>query len=375
MKIKILLLLIVLMISARAVSASDIGVGANPGSLSFKLAPGASAEQSLYVINTGSETATYELYLDDTTYASWFTLSPSSFDLKAKENKMVKVALRVPPSAEGDADCKIKILCSVSGGIVGAGARIPVHIDVSASGESPSGLGGSSSGGSSSGGGGGGSPEPANNVETKELSQQFVTNGKHIRFEFKQEATSVGYVEFDAKKTAGKITIIVEELKGRSVLTPEGPEGEVFQYLNIWAGNEGFATSENIGSPVVGFRVSREWLTDNNIDVSSIALQHFNDEQWNLLPTKKVNEDDEYIYFEAETPGFSPFAITGEKIGKTAGNSDITPVKRHGEEALNSSIGSESTDRNSGTLPGFDALLAGAGLAISGLLIRRRSFN
>lgn len=375
MKIKIVVLLIVLMISARAVSASDIGIGANPGSLSFKLAPGASAEQSLYVINTGSETATYELYLDDSTYASWLTLSPSSFDLKAKENKMVKVALRVPQSAVGDADCKIKILCSVSGGIVGAGARIPVHIDVSASGESPSGSGGISSGGSSSGGGGGGSPEPASNVETKELSQQFVTNGKHIRFEFKQEATSVAYVEFDAKKTAGKITIIVEELKGRSVLTPAGPEGEVFQYLNIWAGNEGFATSENIGCPVVGFRVSRAWLTEKNIDVNSITLQHFSDEKWNPLPTKKVDENDEYIHFEAETPGFSPFAITGEKIGITAGNLETAPIRSPGKEALNPSTGTESIEENSGALPGFDTLLAGAGLAISGLLIRRRIFS
>ena len=40
---------------------------------------------------------------------------------------------------------------------------------------------GGSSGGSShsnSGGGGGGSPEPQSNVQAKELSQAFITNGK-----------------------------------------------------------------------------------------------------------------------------------------------------------------------------------------------------
>ena len=71
--------------------------------------------------------------------------------------------------------------------------------------------GSSSSGGSS---GGGGSPEPAKNVKSKELCQQFVSNGNRIRFEFKQGATSVGYVEFMAKKTAGKITTKIEELNG-----------------------------------------------------------------------------------------------------------------------------------------------------------------
>ncbi len=166
---------------------------------------------------------------------------------------------------------------------------------------------GSSSGG---GGGGGGSPEPASNVRKKELAQQFVTNGNRIRFEFTQKATSVGYVEFDARKTAGKTTTIIEELKGRSVLTPTEPGGEVYSYLNIWVGNGGFATPENIADAVVGFRVSRAWIVENNIDADSIILQHFSENRWNPLPTAKVEEDEEYIYFEAQTQSFSPFAIT-----------------------------------------------------------------
>lgn len=45
-----------------------------------------------------------------------------------------------------------------------------------------------SSGGSSSGGGGG-SPEPAGNVETKELSQVFIANGKAVQFNFAKLAS------------------------------------------------------------------------------------------------------------------------------------------------------------------------------------------
>ncbi len=44
--------------------------------------------------------------------------------------------------------------------------------------------GSSHSSGSSSGGGGGGSPEPARNVQTKEISQTFITNGKAVKFDF-----------------------------------------------------------------------------------------------------------------------------------------------------------------------------------------------
>ena len=89
----------------------------------------------------------------------------------------------------------------------------------SSSGDSSS--GGSSSSSSSSGGGGGGaggSPELQSNVEAKELSQTFISSGSSVRFDFPRNATSVRYITFNSKKTAGKTTTIVEMLKGKSSL-------------------------------------------------------------------------------------------------------------------------------------------------------------
>ncbi|MPM09058.1 hypothetical protein SDC9_55374 [bioreactor metagenome] len=177
----------------------------------------------------------------------------------------------------------------------------------SSSGESS----GESSGGSS--GGAGGSPEPAKNVKTKELSQKYVSNGNRIKFELTKEATSIGYIEFDAKKTAGETTTIVEELKEKSSLTSADPEGVVYKHINIWVGNGGFANPENIENAIVGFKVSKEWINENHINMDTITLQHYSEDQWNSLETEKVDEDDEYLYFKAETPGFSPFAITAGK--------------------------------------------------------------
>ncbi len=204
-----------------------------------------------------------------------------------------------------------------------------------------------SSGGSSSGGsgGGGGSPEPAKNVNKKELCQQFVSNGNRIKFEFTKGATSVGYVQFNAKKTAGKITTTVEELKEKSSLTPNEPEGEIYKHLNIWVGNGGFANSNNIENAIVGFRVSKEWTTENNINVDTIVLQHFSEDQWNSLNTNKVGEDDENIYLEAETTSFSPFAITASKniveiAQKTGETEDQSTLDA--EQQDNSKTGTES---------------------------------
>ncbi len=94
-----------------------------------------------------------------------------------------------------------------------------------------------------------------------------MVNGARIKFEFMQKATSAGYVEFDAKKSVGKTTTIIEELKGRSTLTPIEPEGEVYRYLNIWVGNGGFANPEDIENAFVVFRVSKTWIAEKDIIV------------------------------------------------------------------------------------------------------------
>lgn len=179
--------------------------------------------------------------------------------------------------------------------------------------EEESDSGGRSRGGSGGGGGAGGSPEPAKNVEVKEISQVFITNGNSVKFDFPRNATAVIYLSFDSKKTAGKTTTIVEMLKNKSTLTPDAPQGEVYSYLNIWVGNSGYATSNNIENATVCFKVKKSWI-EKGLDQSSIILNRYSDKKWTELPTTLLREDDRYLYFMSETPGFSPFAITAKRI-------------------------------------------------------------
>ncbi len=181
--------------------------------------------------------------------------------------------------------------------------------------------GGHSSGGG--GGGGGGSPEPAKNVQVKEISQTRVTNGKPVMFNFTKNATCVVYVGFDAKKSAGKTTTIAEQLKGKSTLVSNLSTGEVYKYFNLWVGNAGFATEKNIENPVVCFKVEKSWLQDKNVDQASITLNRYSDKKWSQLPVEQLKEDNKYLYFTAETPGFSFFAITGKAVE----NENVTETK------------------------------------------------
>jgi PGF-pre-PGF domain-containing protein len=239
----------------------------------------------------------------------------------------------------------------------------------------------SSSNSQGSGGGSGSidSPELKDNIESTESSKAFVASGNYAKFDFPMNATPVVYIAFDAKKSSGRTTTTVEMLNKKSILVSELPSDEIYKSLNIWAGNNGFIIPKNIENAVVCFKVEKSWIKDKSINPASITLNRYSDNKWDQLPTSLSEEDDRYLYFLAQTPGFSPFAITGrttstgtelqsanesgtlsgagtkmqpdpnneiveKKNGSTAANVEPAPVK---EQSLNSS-GEESAE-----MPGF----------------------
>ncbi|MDQ1275771.1 MAG: PGF-pre-PGF protein, partial [Euryarchaeota archaeon] len=207
------------------------------------------------------------------------------------------------------------------------------------------------------GGGGGGSPEPARNVEVKELSQVFITNGKPIQFNFTKNATCVVSVGFDAKKTVGKTTTIVEQLKNKSTLTSKLTDGEVYKYFNVWVGNSGFASSENIENPTICFKVEKPWLQDKNIDQDSITLNRYSDKTWEQLPVNLLKEDSKYLYFTANVPGYSFFSITGKEIAEK-NLYEIQPASQtqdHEEKTgiISADQGQKHEQEKTASLPGF----------------------
>jgi len=165
-----------------------------------------------------------------------------------------------------------------------------------------------------SGGGGGGvdNGESYENIKLKEVSRVFVSKDTVISYQFKASENPVSYVNYTALKNAGFITTTIEVLENTSGLVSTGPGGIIYKNLNIWVGKNGYSTEEDIGNPVISFRVSKTWLEENRIQVSTVKLNRYHVNAWNTLPTVKTGEDSDYILFESETPGFSPFAITGQ---------------------------------------------------------------
>ena len=87
----------------------------------------------------------------------------------------------------------------------------------------------------------------------------------------------------------------------------------VMKYINISFEN---ATPEDIDLGHLGFHVTIEWLEQNSVHKWSVALNRYDPElkQWISLPTKRIGEDDTYVYYTVVITRFSTFAISGSRV-------------------------------------------------------------
>lgn len=90
--------------------------------------------------------------------------------------------------------------------------------------------------------------------------------------------------------------------------------------------------------------------------------------EWGALPTSKVGEDDDFVYFEAETPGFSIFAVTGEKKVEVAAPTP-TPVAT---PTATPTPAPTPTATPAPEVPGFGAIFAVVSLLIAYLVVFRK---
>ncbi|HIH87157.1 MAG TPA: PGF-pre-PGF domain-containing protein [Methanosarcinales archaeon] len=165
------------------------------------------------------------------------------------------------------------------------------------------------------------------NIVLSETDRQNIYKNSSISFIFDPEGNIVRHINFTALNSAGKVAAKVEILNNTSTLVSTPPPNEVFRNQNIWVGNAGWATERNIIDATVVFTVEKSWITENNIDESSITLCRYSGDAWHELVTRKIAEDANSLQFEAETTGFSPFAVSGKKtMGETGAEGIIEPT-------------------------------------------------
>ncbi|WP_167848837.1 PGF-pre-PGF domain-containing protein [Methanolobus halotolerans] len=166
----------------------------------------------------------------------------------------------------------------------------------------------------SSGGGGGGvtTGEKYENVLITEVQSIYINKDSHVMYEFNKEGNAITGIQFNSLKNSGNIKTVLEILKGRSSFAQTDAPGNVYQQMNIWVGKAGFVSPENIEDLRIVFRVERSWLEENNIGTDTVKLYRYSDDSWDALSTSVTSEDGRFVYFESQTPGFSPFAISSD---------------------------------------------------------------
>ncbi len=169
--------------------------------------------------------------------------------------------------------------------------------------------GGGSGGGGSSGGGGGGAAAVS---ETSTVSGSVVSGGTATFPYTKAADTGISSIEVTTSGVVTNPQITVKEttLGSGQTAAISSASGGVYQYLTITKTN---IKDTDIQSAKVKFQVLKSWAVTNDIDPMTIALTRFVSNAWDKQPTTFLKEDNDYYYYEATVPGFSLFAISGDK--------------------------------------------------------------
>ncbi|WP_445474989.1 PGF-pre-PGF domain-containing protein [Methanococcoides methylutens] len=220
------------------------------------------------------------------------------------------------------------------------------------------------------------SNENYENIAKKNVGQQYVSINKRAEYTFSDEANPINEISFMPLKNGGDIKTTIEVLKDVSILVDTPPHGTVYKNMNIWIGDD-WASDSTISDPKIAFCVEKEWLNENGIDSSSIKLMRYTS-KWTELPTTITGEDGRGVYFLAETPGFSPFAITSIIEESIDGGEIKTESTIEGPNIENDLVEEETVETQEETpakTPGFTALLGCSVMAVGFVIMRKMSIR
>jgi PGF-pre-PGF domain-containing protein len=205
------------------------------------------------------------------------------------------------------------------------------------------------------GGSGGGSQttgENEENIALKDYSIKYVQRDTETVFEFRNENNSILSIGFTTRLNGGQTKTMIEMLKGTSTLIKKAAPGKVYRNVNIWVG-DGKITQSLMSDATITFKVEKAWLTENSVDPASIKLLRYS-KSWAHLPTSMTGEDETYVYYVAQTPGFSAFAISGMS------EKDLQAVSVSTQEGSSS-----SPDEEGAQMSAADSPASGADNAVS----------
>lgn len=173
---------------------------------------------------------------------------------------------------------------------------------------------GTPGGGSGSPGGGGGAVggTAAGNNTQSIVASKIIAGVPHL-FQFTKSELDITKVDVETTTEVLGAKITATDFNAeKPELVLSTPLGNLFNYFEIKMEN---LANSKIKKASVYFRVQKTWYTDNNYNYSTTKLQRYDNGVWTIYNAEVVEgTDNNYYYFKAETPGFSYFAVTADKL-------------------------------------------------------------
>jgi PGF-pre-PGF domain-containing protein len=154
----------------------------------------------------------------------------------------------------------------------------------------------------------------AENIVTLSVGVGDITAGNRIEvaIEDTQGSACVNRMDFTSNKNLADVHVHVTRLKERPEEIQKEPKrnGTIYEYLDLKITTDDIYLSNM--STRIRFNVSKEWINENDIDISTIRLMRYHNDTWQELNTTfLLDKNTTNASFIAETPGFSTFAVVG----------------------------------------------------------------
>ncbi|SFM47810.1 PGF-pre-PGF domain-containing protein [Methanolobus profundi] len=182
--------------------------------------------------------------------------------------------------------------------------------------------------------------------------------------------TEVTGVEVESDVEVAKISVSVQKLDSKPDNIPGAAPGKVHSYLNIEVSD---IDAENIAGATITFKVEKTWLEQNGISTDDVVLSHYAGSAWEQLETSVSDDDGEYVYYVAKTPGFSTFAIS------TRSDSEETYVTSEDSTTGTGEMADDTdempVEEETPDTPGFEMIFGILGVSLVAALLRPKNRN
>lgn len=195
------------------------------------------------------------------------------------------------------------------------------------------------SGGSSSSGGSSGSSTASSQTETKNI-----IIGSQPATVVMNNAGTHGVVEIDVSTNtpASGVQLSVQNLGStKPASVTQDVSGTVYRYLSIGATN---LDDTNVKTATITFNIDNSWLTQNSIDPGTVALNRLHNGIWTSLTTRLLYSNGTTSTFQATTPGFSTYAITGSQAAASTGTTPSAASNETTPSGTTTSSGAGTTE-------------------------------